>query len=489
MAANPNPPLSFSSGRRWKIGFDVVLRTALVLAVVIMANYLGGLFPQRFYLSSQTRINVSSRTVDVLRSMTNHVVVTLYYDTQDDFYPTIAALLNEYHAVNPNLSIRTVDYVRDAGEAEKVKEQYQLNSPTAKNLIIFECDGRTKIAPGDALTQYTLEQVPDEKEREFRRKPVAFSGEVMFTSMLIAVTNPKPFQACFLQGHGEPSLTDSGEASYLKFNALLEQNYITNAPLNLIGDDPVPADCNLLIIAGPRTLFSNPELQKIEKYLSQGGRLLLLLDYSSIQHPTGLEDILRQWDVNVGADVVQDPKNTINGQDVLVYNFSQHPVVDPLTGLGLELILPRPVGRINQQNPPADAPQVDELATSSPNSVLMNERGQPARSYPLMVAVEQKGVQGVAAASGGTRMVVVGDSLFLDNQLINNGANRDFAGYAVNWLLDRPTLLKGIGPRPVVEFRLIMTQQQQRNVRWLLLGALPGGVLALGGLVWLRRRK
>ena len=77
----------------------------------------------------------------------------------------------------------------------------------AKNLIIFECDGRTtKIAAGDALTHYTLEQVPDEKEREFRRKPVAFNGEVMFTSMLIAVTIRKPFKSCFLQGHGEPSV-------------------------------------------------------------------------------------------------------------------------------------------------------------------------------------------------------------------------------------------------------------------------------------------
>jgi len=86
-------------------------------------------------------------------------------------------------------------------------------------------------------------------------------------------------------------------------------------------------------------------------------------------------------------------------------------------------------------------------------------------------------------------MVVVGDSLFLDNQLINNAANSDFVGYAVNWLLDRPTLLKGIGPRPVVEFRLVMTRQQQHQIRWLLLGALPSSVLMLGGLVWLRRRK
>jgi gliding motility-associatede transport system auxiliary component len=492
MTATPKPQLSFSPGRRWKIGFDAVVRTALVLAVVVMINYLGGVFTERFYLSSQTRIKISPRTVDVLRSMTNHVTVTLYYDTQDDLYPTILSLLDAYHAVNPNISIRTVDYVRDAGEAEKIKARYKLNSPTDKNLIIFDCGGvrLPKIVPGDALAKYTLEQIPNEKEREFRKKPVAFLGEMMFTSTLLTLENAKPFEAYFLQGHGEPSLTDSGDTGYLKFAAVLAQNYIRLRPLSLLGDNPVPADCNLLIIAGPRTQFSNPELQKIEQYLSQGGRLFLLLDYNSIQSPTGLEGLLRlNWGVNVGNDVVQDPKNTISGSDVEVYNFSQHPVVNPLTGLGLELILPRPVSRINRQNPPADAPTVDELAFSGPDSELMNEHGLPPRAYPLMAAVEQNPVKGLATAHGGCRMVVVGDSLFLSNRVIDGGANRDFASYAVNWLLDRPTLLKGIGPRPVVEFRLMMTRQQQQQVRWLLLGALPGGMLALGGLVWLRRRK
>jgi hypothetical protein len=51
--------------------------------------------------------------------------VTVYYDKEDDFYPTIIALLNEYRSANPNISVKTVDYVRDAGEAEKVKEQYK----------------------------------------------------------------------------------------------------------------------------------------------------------------------------------------------------------------------------------------------------------------------------------------------------------------------------------------------------------------------------
>ena len=491
MTANPKPPPSFSPGRRWKIGFDVVVRTALVLAVVVMVNYLGSLFTQRFFLSSQTRIEISPRTVDVLHSLTNQVTVTLYYDTQDDLYPTILSLLKAYRATSGNISIRVVDYVRDAGEAEKIKAQFKLNSPTDKNLIIFDGGGGRlqKIVPGDALAKYTLEQVPNEKEREFRKKPEAFLGEMMFTSALLTLQNSKPFKAYFLQGHGEPFLADSSDASYLKFAALLGQNYIEVETLALLGDSSIPDDCNLLIIAGPRTMLSNPELQKIDQYLSQGGRLFLLLDWFSIQHPTGLEDILRHWGVNVGNDVVQDPQRTISGSDVEVYNFSQNPIVDPLTGMALELILPRPVSRINWQNPPADAPKVEELAFSGPASVLMDEHGLPPRSYPLMAAVEQNGVKGLATSHGGCRIVVVGDSLFLSNRVIDGGANRDFAGYAVNWLLDRPTLLKGIGPRPVVEFRLVMTRQQQRQVRWLLLGALPGSVLVLGGAVWLRRRK
>jgi hypothetical protein len=34
-----------------------------------------------------------------------------------------------------------------------------------------------------------------------------------------------------------------------------------------------------------------------------------------------------------------------------------------------------------------------------------------------------------------------------------------------------------------------MTRAQRREVRWLLLGALPGAVLLFGCLVWLTRRK
>jgi hypothetical protein len=480
---------SFSPRHRWKIGFDVLVRTALVLAVVVMVNYLGAFFSHRFYLSSQTRVELSPRTLSVLHSLTNRVSVTLYYDKSEELYPMIVALLNEYRAANPKISVKSVDYVRDAGEAQKIKEQYKLSSATDKNLVIFDCDGRVKIVNGEALSQYGPDGVTKDKKIEFR--PVAFMGEMMFTSMLLALENPKPLKAYFLQGHGEPSLSDSADLGYLKFGAILGENYIATIPLQLFGDSVIPDDCNLLIIAGPQTEFSDLELQKIDQYLAQGGRLFVLFNYFSIKHPTGLEPILQKWGVNVIPDVVQDLKNTTSpdGRDLIVYNFSSHPVVNPLMQLALQLILPRPVSKVDWKNPPVDASKVDELAFSGATSTLAGEPGDPPRSYPLMAAVEQKPVAGVANTRGTTRIIVVGDSFFLGNHNIEGGANRDFVGYAVNWLLDRSSLLQGIGPRPVTEFRLTMTRTQQKDVRWLLLGALPGGVLAFGWLVWLVRRK
>jgi hypothetical protein len=487
MAAKSQP--SFSPGRRWKIGLDVVVRTVLVLAVVVMVNYLGAKFYGRFYLSSQTQTKLSPRSLSVVHSITNHIAVTVYYDKTDDWYPTIIALLNEYRSANPDISVKTVDYMRDAGEAEKIKEQYKLGSAKDKDLVIFDCGGHFKVVNGDALTQVKLEEVPNPTEREFRRKPIAFNGEMMFTAMLLAVETPKPLKAYFLQGDGEPSLSDSGDQGYLKFGAILGENYIATEPLNLLGQNAVPDDCNLLIIAGPRTALSEMELLKIDQYLEQGGRLFVLFNYLSLKQPTGLDPILARWGVAVLNDVVQDPKYSYSGNDVIINTFNNHPVVNPLTGLAVQLILPRPVGALNLQNPPADAPKVDELLSSSPQSTLMGEPAAPPRSYPLVVAVEQKPVPGVAGARGITRMIVAGDSSFLDNQMINAVANLDFAGYAANWLLDRTVLLEGIGPRPVTEFRLTMTRDQQKTVRWLLLAALPGGVLVFGWLVWLARRR
>jgi hypothetical protein len=495
---------SFSAANRWRIGLDLLARTALALAVVVMVNYLAAQFARRFYLSSQTHVALSSRTLTVLRSLTNQVTVTLYYDTHDqnNFYPALRALADEYrdHAANKNISVRTVDYVTDPGLAEKVKEEYNLpgspdspNAPPGKDLIIFASGDRHDVVPGEAIVKYKLEPTapddPKQKELQFRKKPIEFNGEVMFTSKLLALAHAQPFKAYFLQGHGESSLADDTDNGFLKFGLALAQNDLTVSNLELLGDASVPADCNLLVIAAPITEFHPAELQKIDDYLTQGGRLLVLFNYASLRQPTGLEPVLQRRGINVVASYVKDPQNSIGEQVVVIRKFNPRTFVNPLTQLAVEMVLPRPVAKVDWANPPANAPQVDELLFSSDSSTLAGDTLAAPRSYPLAVAAEQKPAVGVANPRGNARLVVAGDSLFLDNQLIDAAANRDFLNYAVNWLLNRQELLTGIGPRPVTEYRLLLTPKERQQLNWLLLGALPGGILFFGWLVWLVRRK
>lgn len=505
MATDPKSRPSYSAASRWRIGFDVALRTVLVLAVLVMLNFLGAKFFHRFYLSSQTRVQLSPRTLAVLHSLTNHVTVTLYYDRQDEFLPDIVALLKEYSAKNPKITVHTVDYNTDPGSAEKIKAQYRqyFTSPTDKNLVIFDCDNRVRIFPGNALTQYKdffkgvqpKADNPKQQELEFERRPIAFNGEQAFTAMLLSLASPQPLKAYFLQHHGEPSLADATSTTgYQKFASVLGENYITITNLDWVGNAGVPMDCNLLVIAGPNQAFKEPELQQIDQYLREGGRLLVLLGYDSLtpdtaREVTGLEPILRPWGVSVGDDIAQDNQHTMTTRDIIVDQFGKHPVVDSLSQVQLQVYLPRPVLKLAPANQSASAPQVDELFATSPGATLLVNRNEPPHQYPLACAIEQKPVAGAATPRGSTRIVVVGDALFLGNKAIESGGNRDFLNAAVNWLCERPAQSTGIGPRPVTEFRLQITQHQQRQLRWLLLGALPGGVLFIGWLVWLVRRK
>ncbi len=481
---------SFTPGRRWSIGFNVVIIVLLVFSVVVMVNYLSRDYFLRFHLTSQTRNNLSPRTLKFLETLTNQVRVTIYYSKEDPLYTTINDLLGEYNLANSRIKVRTVDYLRDAPAAQVVNAEYKLGASAEKDLIIFDADGKVKILDGKILARYTLEQVPNENEREFRRKPTEFLGEIWFTSALLDVTSPKRLKAYFLTGHGEHQI-DSGDegAGYLKFASILEQNYIQVDTLSLLGSNTIPMDCNLLIIAGPSVPFPEPELAKLEEYLKQGGRLFVLFNALSAKRLTGLEEILSRWGVEVGNGIIVDPDHTSSGSEVIVSSFSRHPAVNPLLNTGIYLIRPRPISRLETNRAqPADAPRVEEIAGTCPRSFLDVDPARNRHEFRVMVAVEKGAVKGIVTERGTTRILVLGDSFCLANNQIEFLANRDFAGYAANWLLDRTQLLEGLGPRPISEYRLVLTNQQIGVIRWLLLAGLPGIVLVIGALVWARRR-
>lgn len=466
-----------------------------VAALVGMANYLASRHAFRWFLSTQQELRLHGQTLGLLRSLTNDVAVTVYYDRQQPHFNAVLALLREYHLTNPRIQVRVVDYLRDAGAAQQVFARYQLAGITNKNLIIFECDNRSLPVDGDALMQYALEAVSDSPRDGFQRKSVAFHGEKWFTLALLTVTSPSALKVYFLTGHDEHPIESSQEVEgYLKFASLLRQNALQTFPLSLAGTNPVPGDCNLLVVGGPLKPIPADELEKIESYLNQGGRLLALFNSLGSPRLCGLESVLAHWGVDVGTNAVADrmQSTTQSDYDLKVFDLTDHPVVRPLRQASppsaLHLIRPRVVARRPAALQSADAPTVEEIARSSRTSTLVNDPRTPRPSLPLAVAVEKGAVKGVVTERGTTRLVVVGDSFFLGNQMIESAGNRDFAAFAINWLLDRSQLLQ-FGPRPVTEFRLALSHAQLQSLQWLLLAGLPGAVLLLGGLVWLRRRR
>jgi hypothetical protein len=480
---------SFSALRPWGSALDLVVRTLIVLAVVVMINYLGTRWHQRVYLSSANRQQLSPQTLGLVQSITNQIKITLFYDRDDEFFPIISDLLNEYRDANPKLEITVVDYLRDAGAAAAVKEQYKsVLTGTNKDFVIFDCAGRPpKPVPGSALSQFVGYSVDDPDTMKFREQ-TEFYGERMFNAALMVVLSPKPIQAYYLAGHGEHLLEEtSGGDGYGQFKTLLKENYITLNPLSLLGTNSIPADCNLLILAGPRDAYQEVECDRINAYLREGGRLLALANSYSLPRETGMEKILAWFGIDLKNAVVRDPKNFASKSEMDVYTDAitpYHEIGAPLQGSRLRFWMPRPIFQI--PNLPADAPRVQPLVSSSEFARVGTNA---PRYFTLAVAVEKGAVKNVVTERGSTRVVAIGDSIMFADGYLEDDGNKEFLMASINWLLDRTSLMKGPGKKPMDLYRLSFTASQFQTALLLMLAGIPGAILGLGALVWLRRRK
>jgi len=496
MSDEPESRLSFSPLRRWAIAFNVLVSIVALFALVVMLNYLASRHYARIHWTHDPRFELQPATTQLLQSLTNQVKVVVLFDPDpvDTLYGSIKGLLDEYQAQCPRLDVQYVDYTRNHGSALSAKVQYKLRTDAEDaNLVIFDCSGRYRVVTERELTEYDLSGVLQGR----RPKRAAFKGEKLFTEALLGVTEARSPKASFLTGHGEDNLeSEDATYGYQKFASLLREKNIELQPLTLNTND-VPADCQLLIIAGPRRAIPADELQKIDAYLRTGGRALVLMStYQPAVRRSGLERLLEEWGVDVGDNVVVDraQPESATTSPLLVSDFSGHPAVNPLHGSRLGLVKPRSVRSRAGASRTADAVQVSELAFTGSGGQAWTvapaggTRVETNGVIPLMVAVEKGSIAGVNPDRSSTRLLVVGDAIFLANAPLDTEANADFAALAVNWLLDRNRML-GIGARPLTEYRVSLTSTQMRAARWTLLAALPGAMLFVGLVVWVRRRR
>src|SRR5947209_14944245 len=208
--------------------------------------------------------------------------------------------------------------------------------------------------------------------------------------------------------------------------------------------------------------------------------MLVLFDVFNVYKNkyTGLENILADWGIEVGRNVVRDKPNSPSrsGDDIAISAFGNHPIMAPLFKSRLHVVDPRSIRKLRAGPGNADAPSITELMFTGPDGTVVTDiRGNEIYEQPtdlhtnvcLAVAVEKGKIKNVSADRGTTRIVVIGESVFWGNQMMDSAANRDFAFLTVNWLLDRSELLSILAQR-MRKYILIMTVSQFSAVRWLL---------------------
>jgi ABC-2 type transport system permease protein len=498
MSRDPAP--SFSAVRKWRVGLNLAVALLATLAILLMVNYLAARHFSRFPWSSTAQAQLSPLTRRALEGVTNRVKVTVFFDRQEPLYEAVSDLLREYQYVSDLIEVEAVDYIRDPPRAQLSKAKYKLSHVSDKDLVIFECNGRTKMVYQNELSELDVQPLLSGQSREIKR--TGFKGELLFTSAILSVTSLRSLKAYFLEGHREHSPADNdADQGYSKFAGLLKANNIDWSRLALEGTNDVPADCSLLILAGQSTPLEPVQLEKIRRYLANGGRLFALFNFFGVQNRanSGIIQVLDEWGVRVGNDLIQDPPNSNVGQDLVIGQYGIHPITKPLVETRLHVLLPRSVQQAPRRPAAAEAPSVAELFFTGPKGIIITDirEGVP---YPhpatdvrtnvcLAVAVEKGKVRDITADRGTTRLVVVGDSFFLNNRMIDSAANQDFAALSINWLLDRTQLLGGLTPRPVTEYKLNITHSQRVALSWILLLGMPGSVLVVGLMVWTRRRR
>ena len=482
--------------RQRRLATGVVVLLALLL--FLMANYVGSRRYTRHDISRSQLFRLTRTTSELLARVDRPVDVYLLMENNHRHYSEIEGLLQEYAVANPKLRLTRVDPNWQKGRAVELIQTHGLEAEAAQ--VLFVCGERSRAVTMEEVVLSTSrsgeKRGGDQPDRVIEHvanaEPVQrFNGEAAFSSAINEVIRTDRARVRMLQGHGERGLLDYEAGGYAALVRRLEAENMDVEPLvpgTEVGLDP--GTCDLLIVAGPRGRIAQPDLDLIDRYLQQHGRLLAMVDSGT---SSGIESVLRKWGIEAVDDVVVEP-GLRDLDTVPVSVFPDHAITRPLKGMGVLFFRPRslrPAGDPDEGE--GGGPAIDILVVTSDDSwrevdYRAGIERDPERDEPgptaIAVAVEHGGTEGTALEP--TRLVVIGDSSFAGNAQASGGAEALVVA-AANWLLDRDYVV-AVPSRAMHNLRLDLDARDRQRLMFLVMAGLPACVGMLGLIVWARRR-
>jgi ABC-type uncharacterized transport system involved in gliding motility auxiliary subunit len=451
--------LRFFSKRSSQQGTNTTVLGVAVIAILVIVNFVGFRHHKRFDLTTEKLYTLSDQTKQIVGGLQKDVTI-VHFDKSPN--TALDDQMAEYTSLSRHLKFQNVD----PDQKPEIAQEY----------------GATRM--GDVI----LASGPRKEHLES-----GVPSEQDITSAIIKVTQDKLKTVCFVTGHGEKSLSDSGESGYSHVDAALKkENYVTKT-INLVSENGVASDCSVVVVAGPTQQFFPQEAEMLNKYLSGTGKGLILVDP---QTDPKLGEVFQAWNTNVGDNVVIDASGVGRlfgaGPAIpLVTNFGDSPITKNFAGMMTFFPLARTVSIAD--NAKTDPQAVEFLKTSPRSFTVANlKQGRNEVTYDpktstlgplsLGVAASRK-----AAGGGEARLVVIGNSEFAANPYSGQQKNGDLFYNTINWLAEDENLIS-IRPKSQTNRRVTLTEGQASALRWLDLFILPGIVIFSGFYIWWKRR-
>jgi ABC-type uncharacterized transport system involved in gliding motility auxiliary subunit len=453
-------PFGGRGGRRVLEGANFAVYTVVVIAILVLANWFVSRHDHSWDLTTNKKYSLAPQTSKLLKDLNQDV--TIYVFDRERSFGQQRDLLNMFSSTSRHVKVRYVDVDRQPSLAKEYGVRAYGTIVVAAGDRHFEAQSDSEEAISNALIRL-------------------FKGQRM---------------ACFLEGHGERDLESTERTGFSQIKKEFENESYLTKPVTLLQKMEIPADCSMVIVAGPKNDYLPPEVDTIRKYMAGGGRALFMLD-PGVEVPE-LSKLLAEWNVTVRNDLVIDENPVAQLFQTeptmpLIIKYGSSPITQPITREASLFPYTRSFLLGKEYKAGVTTQSICDTSEASFgvadfNAKMHQVSFRAGKDYkgPLTVALSGS-LSGEGEKKTEGRFIALGTSLLPANAFLKFGANRDLFMNGVDWLSADVDMIS-IRPKPPESQHLTMNAAQMSKLLWLGVIGLPLLIIAAGTMVWWERR-
>lgn len=462
------------SGRSAKYGANTAIMTGVFVALLIFTVFMSIKYKAKWDMTATKRYTLSNQTLKLLGSLKKDIEAVAFYRGDERTRQAMQDLLSEYKHNSSRFTYQFIDPDKNPALAAKYN-----------------------------VTSYRTTLIRSGNKEEV----VGFESEEKLTNAILKVSREEVKTIYFLKGHGESNIIDMQNSGYKAAKEALEkENYIVKE-IVLLTLEKVPDDAAVLIISGPKKELLPDEIKKLTVYINGGGKVLFMIDPGTVPQ---LVSYLKDYGFQIGDDIIIDKLSQVFGANYLTPVVTEYDKDHPITREFTVASFFPLTRSVEIESDPAkgryNLAKTGEASWAETNKKALEEgkaeynEGKDKKgpvSIAAVTAVElgegehtghgeqNKEVEGKKRYA---KIVVLGDSDFVNNTNINLAGNKDFFLNTANWLAEEADMIS-IRKKEPDATPVVLTATQARLIFWLPVIIIPSLVLVTGIGVLTRRRQ